>query len=58
VVSTCNEGGRNEFFHPAFVRFVPDDANSVSDAVAELIGENVRRQLTVDTGGFLGTYRL
>jgi hypothetical protein len=37
VVTTRSLGGRDEFFDPAFVRWVDDDADAVADAVAELI---------------------
>jgi hypothetical protein len=37
VVTTRNLGGRDEFFDPAYTRWVDDDPEAVADAVAELI---------------------
>lgn len=37
VVTTANVGGRDEFFDPAYVRWVDDDPAAVSAAVDELV---------------------
>lgn len=41
VVTTRNVGGRDEFFDPAYVRWVDDDPEAVADAVAELVALNL-----------------
>jgi glycosyltransferase involved in cell wall biosynthesis len=38
VVTTASIGGRDEFFDPAYVRWVPDDPEAVAHAVDELVG--------------------
>jgi hypothetical protein len=37
VVTTASIGGRDEFFDPAYVRWVPDDQEAVAHAVDELV---------------------
>jgi len=45
VVTTRNIGGRDEFFDPAFVRWVEDDPRAVADAVDELVALDLDPQV-------------
>jgi glycosyltransferase involved in cell wall biosynthesis len=45
VVTTASIGGRDEFFDPAYVRWVPDDPQAVAHAVDELAGLELDPQM-------------
>ena len=45
VVTTASIGGRDEFFDPAYVRWVPDDPEAVALAVDELVALELDPQM-------------